>query len=198
MADFLGIGYELWAFFSLIFLAVFYTVNKSRVRDIPVEVVWLLKTGAGYLLRAKEDIAGTYIDIYKGRRAKKLTTIGKAGLPIEVTVIPEKAKAYLTMNNGKPGVSYDVHLGGLQRKRLFFTIEGTGETIDILKQNNGGVQNMHQTIINEELGATQGLVRMVKEEVGVPFRTFILTFGAGAGLAASALLTLLVLFGHLR
>src|SRR5712692_5672248 len=100
MADFLGIGYELWAFFSLIFLAVFYTVNKSRVRDIPVNVLWILDTGSAYLLRAKEDLAGVYIDVFKGRRAKKLTTIGKAGLPLEVRTIPEKAKAYLIESNG--------------------------------------------------------------------------------------------------
>src|SRR6058998_54048 len=122
MADLFGIGYEIWAFFALIFLAVFYTVNKTRIRDIPVNVLWFLKTGAVYMMRAKEDIAGVYIDIFKGRRAKKLTTLGKAGLPIEVTVIPEKAKAYLINNNGKPGVAYDVHRGGLQHMRLYATI----------------------------------------------------------------------------
>ena len=201
MADFLGIGSEIWTIFGFVFIVVAYLSFKAKGRDIPVKVLFLLKTKAGYLLSAKEDIAGVYIDIFKKRfgQNKKITSIGKSGLPVEVKIVPDKAKAYLiSKDNGKPMVGYDIHLGGLQHMRLYATWEGLGETVDIFGGNNGESQNMHQTIINEELGASRELVRMVKEEVGIPMRTFIMMFGAGAGLAGTALFTILVLLGHLR
>jgi len=201
MADFLGIGSEFWTIFGFVFIVVAYLAFKAKGKDIPVRVLFLLKTGAGYLLNAKEDIAGVYIDLYKKRfgQNKKITSIGKYGLPIEVRVLPDKSRAYLISNQPEvPRVGYDVHMGGLQHMRLYATFEGSGETLDILGGNNGGSQNMHQTIINEELGASQALVRMVKEEVGIPTKTFLIIFGAGGGLVGSLLFTVLILTGHLR
>src|SRR5712691_6042216 len=202
MADFLGIGSEIWTIFGFVFIIVAYLSFKAKGRDIPVRVLFVLKTGAAYLLNAKEDIAGVYITLFKRRfgQQKRITSIGKYGLPVEVRVIPDKAKAYLITNEpGKPPtVGYDVHLGGLQHMRLYATFEGAGETIDFLSHNNGESQNMHQTIIDEELGASQWLIRMVKEEVGIPMRTFLMMFGAGGGLVGTVLFTILILSGHLR
>ena len=202
MADFLGIGAEIWSIFAFMFIVIAYYSLKFKGRDIPVKVIFILKTGAAYLLNAKEDIAGIYIDLFKKRfgQQKKITSIGKSGLPIEIRTIPDKARAYLLTNDTmkEPKIGYDVHLGGLQHMRLYATFEGLGETIDFLSKNNGNGQSMHQTMINEELGTSRELVRMVKEEVGLPMKTFIMIFGAGAGLAGTALFTILILLGHLR
>jgi hypothetical protein len=198
LADFLGIGYEIWGFFSLIFLAVIYLVFKFRGRDIPVKVLWIFKNRAAVLLPAKEDFAGVFLDIFSSRRRKKLTSISKFGLPLEVKIVPEKTKAYLIPNDGGiPKVGYDIHLGGLQTMRMYVTTEGTGETLDFIDQNDGE-QNLHSTIINEEVGASQALIRMVKEEVGTSLKAQLIPLGAGVGLGSAFTFVVMLFFGKLH
>src|SRR5437867_3624020 len=201
MADLFGIGYEIWGFFALIFFAVFYTVNKSRVKSLSVNTLWMLASRAAYLFPSKQDRNGIYVDV-KVARGKKAVSLLQEGLPLEVREIPKNGKAYViggTENGKKAGkngptvdkadigkVFYDVHLGGLKHMRLFATIEKTGTTIDFIKdQENNGHSNPHGAIVNQEIGATGAIYDKIEQAARDTWRAVILPLGAGAGLGIS-------------
>ena len=197
MPDLFGIGYEIWGFFAIIFLAIFYIVNKSRVKSLSVKTLWMLMNRAAYLFPSKQDRNGIYVDV-KVARGKKAVSLLQEGLPIEVREIPKNGKAYVIggLEDGKKGptvdkadigrVFYDVHIGGLNHWRLFATLEKTGTTIDFIKnQENDGHSNPHGAIVNQEIGATGAIYDKIEQAARDTWRAVILPLGAGAGLGIS-------------
>src|SRR5712691_6217773 len=101
MADFLGVGYEIWTIFGLIFLGVIYAISRPRL-SIPVKVLWILRNRAAYRFPAKADINGIYVDV-KTARGKKAVSLLQEGLPIEVREVPKNGKAYVIGESEQPG-----------------------------------------------------------------------------------------------
>src|SRR5207245_8420215 len=112
-------------------------------------VLHVAKNYSALKLPAKEDLNGVFIDIFSPRRKKKILSLMKEGLPIEVKELPRKGakKAYLITKEmipndeedggkplGRPGIYYDVSLGGLKHERLYVTVERSGQVVYFVRE----------------------------------------------------------------
>src|SRR5207247_1786774 len=144
MADFLGIGYEIWTLFIIIAIPSIVILRRrgpTSIRAMPVKVLWELKNGAAYLLPAKADLNGVFVDVVNAR-GKKILSLMEQGQPLEVTEPPEKdaRRLYLiggSQNGKKTGKELDgdkrpyldVNLSRTKSMRLYRTMEKTGVTL---------------------------------------------------------------------
>src|SRR5881296_3722599 len=113
MADLFGIGYEIWAIFALIGFTVFYLLFKRNIKGIPVILKWIYKNGSALQLRAQQDLGGIFIYVMNAR-GKKVETLKQTGLPLEVSILSNRFKAYVETNIDNLG--YKTTLAELKNK----------------------------------------------------------------------------------
>lgn len=239
----LGVPDDLW--FLIIIGAVVLGVYffRTQVKDIPVNILWVFKNHSGRIFRAAEDLEGAFLTVFDWK-GKGVETLKKNGVPVEVTYLPEKAKAYIVRSetkNGKPmddatkraleaqgfkveeqpdgkkgekayvinrdpkeerTTAYlDVHLGGLKSMRLYTTLQGTGTTIDLLKELEKATATTkagNESVMHEERGAAKAYLRDIAEAFAGSWKTVILPLVAGLGIGGMISLLLILLTGHFK
>lgn len=88
-----GLPPELLAIFVLAILGIAFFFFKFQVKGVPVMLTWIYKNGSAVMLRAQEDLQGIFLNVLKG--SKKVETLKKTGLPLQVRYMPNKFQAYI-------------------------------------------------------------------------------------------------------
>ena len=212
MADFLGVGYEIWAFFIIIAIPIAVILRRrgpTSIRAMPVKVLWELKNGAAYLLPAKEDLNGVFVYVVNAR-GKKILSLMKEGQPIEVKEPPEKDAKRLYLiggpHNGKKAGRdsehddrpyLDVNLSRTKSMRLYRTMEKTGQTLP-WGAEDGQATNLHGSTVNQETATVNELLKRMAENIANTFSRLIMPILTGVGLGGMGTFLILIVLGHLR
>ena len=212
MADFLGIGYEIWGLFIIIAIPIAIILRRrgpTSIRAMPVKVLWELKNGAAYLLPAKEDLNGVFVDVVNAR-GKKILSLMKEGQPIEVKEPPEKDAKQLYLiggpHNGKKGGRdsddddrpyLDVNLSRTKSMRLYRTMEKSGQTLP-WGAEDGQEVNLHGSTVNQETATVNELLKRMEENIRNTFRALIMPILTGVSLGSMATFLLLIVLGRIR
>jgi hypothetical protein len=216
-SDFFGIPYDLLTFIVIVFAALIIFVTRRVVSGVPVEVNWVYP-GTRTALRffGSMDLNGVFLDVRKRARGKKLATIQRDGLPLEIEVISRKdmRKGYLferevevkqtdgSMQKVKKAFfGLDISAGGRQRITSFISVEGSGKTIDVLSDGKAdgkadGEDTPTTSIINEELGTLQKVFNLLGAAMQGSLRGLVLPILTGVGLGMAATLLMIFFTGH--
>ena len=214
-ADFFGLPYDLVAFIVvLIFFAAIF-ITRRVVSGVPVEVNWVYP-GTRTALRfvGGMDLNGVFLEVRKAAKGKKLATIQREGLPLEIQVIPSKdmKRGYLFERevevkaaNGQVTketrhfYGLDVAAGGRKRITSFISVEGSGRTIDVLpdgRASSDPTANPTTSLINEEVSTLQKIFALLGAAMQGSIRGIIVPMLAGVGLGGTAIMMVILLTGH--
>jgi len=88
-----GLPPELLAIFTIAIVVVIWAFFRFNVKGVPVMLIWIYKNGSALMMRAQEDLQGIFLNVMKG--SKKVETLKKTGLPLQVKYLPNKFSAYI-------------------------------------------------------------------------------------------------------
>ena len=97
-------------------------------------------------------------------------------------------------------VYFDVETSRTGRTTEYLTVEGTGRTIDYVKQASEAKQEEKGStaVIHEETSAVKTFLKLWAQAAAGGWQALILPMAAGGGLGMSALFLVLIISGHLR
>jgi hypothetical protein len=88
-----GLPPELILIFTVAAVFVIWGFFRFQVKGVTVSLIWIYKNGSAIMLNAQQDLQGIFLYVIKGRR--KVETLKKTGMPLQVRYLPPKFKAYM-------------------------------------------------------------------------------------------------------